>query len=76
MLCLLLWFSQIAPWVYILTKALEFPFFILLLMMAICGAQVGMNDKAYLYHIYYKVKNSIQGQKKFVQSDQDVHVYD
>ena len=34
-----------------------------------------MNDKAYLHHIYCKVKNRIQGEKQIIQSDQDVHVY-
>ena len=46
-------------------------FFILLLVMAICGAQ----GRAYLYHIYCKVKDRIQREKQVIQSDQDVHVH-
>ena len=34
-----------------------------------------MKNKAYLYHIYCKVKNRIQREKQVIQSDQDVHVY-
>ena len=37
--------------------------------------KVGMKEKAYLHHIYCKVKNRIQGGKLVIQSDQDVHVY-
>jgi CO dehydrogenase/acetyl-CoA synthase epsilon subunit len=44
-------------------------------MMAICGAQGRIKDKAYLHHIYCKVKNRINGEKQFIQLDQDVHVY-
>ena len=34
-----------------------------------------MEDKAYLYQTYCKVKNQIQTEKQVIQSDQDVHVY-
>jgi hypothetical protein len=34
-----------------------------------------MKDKAYLHHIYCKVKDWIKGEEQFIQSDQDVHVY-
>jgi hypothetical protein len=34
-----------------------------------------IKDKAYLHHIYCKVKNWIHREKEFIQSDQDVHVY-
>ena len=34
-----------------------------------------MKDKAYLYHIYCKVKNRIQKERLVIQSVQDVHVY-
>ena len=34
-----------------------------------------MEDKAYLSHIYCKVKDRIQREKQIIQSDQDVHVY-
>jgi hypothetical protein len=44
-------------------------------MMAICGAQGRIEDKAYLFHIYCKVKNWIQGENQVIQSDQDVHFY-
>jgi hypothetical protein len=37
--------------------------------------KVGMSDKAYLHHIYCTVKDWIQGEEQFIQSDQDVHVY-
>jgi hypothetical protein len=32
--------------------------------------KVGIKDKAYLHHIYCKVKNRIQGEKQVIQSDQ------
>ena len=35
-----------------------------------------MKYKAYLYHIYCKVKNRIQREKQVIQSDQDVHFYE
>ena len=34
-----------------------------------------MNDKAYLHHMYYKVKNRIQRENQIIPSDQDVHQY-
>src|SRR6185503_2890681 len=34
-----------------------------------------MKDKAYLYHMYCKVKDRIQREKQVIQSDQDVHVH-
>ena len=37
--------------------------------------KVGMKEKAYLHHIYCKVKNRIQGGKLVILSDQDVHMY-
>ena len=42
--------------------------------MAICGAQGRIKDKAYLHHIYCKVKNWIHREDQIIQSDQDVHV--
>ena len=56
-------------------QGIRLPFFILLLMMAICGAQGRIKDKAYLHHIYCKVKDRIQGEKQFIQSDQNMHMY-
>jgi hypothetical protein len=44
-------------------------------MMATCGAQDRIKDKAYLHDIYCKVKDRIRVEKQFIQSDQDVHVY-
>jgi hypothetical protein len=44
-------------------------------MMATCGAQGRIEDKAYLFHIYCKVKNRIQEENQIKQSDQDVRVY-
>jgi hypothetical protein len=44
-------------------------------MMAICGARGRIKDKAYLFHIYCKVKNQIQEENQSILSDQDVHVY-
>jgi hypothetical protein len=44
----------------------------LLLMMAICGAQGRIKDKAYLFHIYCEVKDWIQEENQIVQSDQDM----
>jgi hypothetical protein len=44
-------------------------------MMAYVKLRVGMNDKAYLHHIYCKVKNRIQEENLIIQSDQDVHLY-
>jgi hypothetical protein len=35
-----------------------------------------MKGKAYLHHIYCKVKDQIQRRKQFILSDQDVHVYE
>jgi len=37
--------------------------------------KVGMNGKAYMHHIYFNVKNYIQGEKQVIQLDQDVHMY-
>jgi hypothetical protein len=34
-----------------------------LLLKALCGAQVGMNIRAYLHCVYYKVKTRIRGEK-------------
>jgi hypothetical protein len=44
-------------------------------MMAYVKLRVGMNAKAYLHHIYCKVKNRIQEENIIIQSDQDVHLY-
>jgi hypothetical protein len=44
-------------------------------MMAICGAQGRIKDKAYLFHIYCRVKDQIQEENQNIQSDQDMHVY-
>ena len=44
-------------------------------MMAICGAQGRIKDKAYLHHIYCKVKDWIHRENQIIQSDQDVYVY-
>jgi hypothetical protein len=41
-------------------------------MMAICGAQGRIKDKAYLFHIYCEVKDWIQEENQIVQSDQDM----
>jgi hypothetical protein len=35
-----------------------------------------MNGKAYLYHIYCKVKTWIQRENQVIKSDQDVHIYE
>ena len=35
-----------------------------------------MKDKAYLYHMYCKVKDRIQKEKQIIQSDQDVHMHE
>jgi hypothetical protein len=40
--------------------------------MAYMELKVGMNDKTYLHHISQR---SDPREKKFIQSDQDVHVY-
>jgi hypothetical protein len=40
------------------------------------SSQYDTNGKAYLYHIYCKVKNWIQRENEVIQSDQYVHVYE
>jgi hypothetical protein len=55
-------------------QGIRLPFFNLLLMMAIYGAQDRVKDEAYLHHMYCKVENRIQGENQIIQSDQDVHV--
>ena len=51
-------------------------FFILLLVMAICGAQGRAWSKRHTCITYIaKSKNRIQREKQIIQSDQDVHVY-
>jgi hypothetical protein len=58
---LLKWCSQIAQCVWFLTKALNLPFFILLLMMAISGAQGKVEDIRHTCITEYCiVKNRIQ----------------
>jgi hypothetical protein len=37
--------------------------------------KVAMKDKAYLHHIYCKVKDQIHGENKVIQSDHVVHMY-
>jgi hypothetical protein len=43
-------------------------------MIAYVELKVGMDDKAYLHHMYCKVKNWIRWENQIIQSDQDVHV--
>jgi hypothetical protein len=47
--------------------------FFYLVLKSLCGVQVGMEVKTYLYCIYCKIKTRIQGENVIL-LDQDVHV--
>ena len=73
---LLICFSQIARCVYILTKAFDQPSLHPTSSDDyLWSSRQDMKYKAYLYHMYCKLKNRIQRENQIIQSDQDVHVY-